>query len=147
MKYYAYDEFKKDTVALLKKIEPQNYDAIVGIARGGLMLSHAISEALCIRNVQTLRTELYDANVKRKEFLLHDNTTFKSEKRVLVVDDIADSGETFLKVMQHLREKYPEIEFVSVALFYKESSVYEPVFWVNEATEWIEFFWESDFNA
>jgi xanthine phosphoribosyltransferase len=147
MKYYTYEEFKQDTRELVKKVDNEDYDAIVGIARGGLMLSHALSEALEIRNVQTLRTELYDSSVKRDNFLMHDYTLLENLKRVLVVDDIADSGETLQKVIQHLEKRYPDIAFESATLFYKESSVYEPTYWVKEAKEWIEFFWESDFKV
>lgn len=147
MKYYTYEEFKQDTRELVKKVDNEDYDAIVGIARGGLMLSHALSEALEIRNVQTLRTELYDSSVKRDNFLMHDYTLLENLKRVLVVDDIADSGETLQKVIQHLEKRYPDVVLESATLFYKESSVYEPTYWVKEAKEWIEFFWESDFKV
>jgi xanthine phosphoribosyltransferase len=64
---------------------------------------------------------------------------------VLVVDDIADSGETLAYIMSYLSENFPEITFQSVTLFYKKTSCYEPDFWINEADAWIEFFWEKDF--
>ena len=147
MKYYAYEEFKQDTNELVKRIDSKSYDAIIGIARGGLILAHALSEALEIRNVQTLRTELYDSSVKRDNFLLHDYTSLQDLKNVLVVDDIADSGETLKKVMSHLEEKNPTISFDAITIFYKKSSVYEPTYWQKEATEWIDFFWESDFKV
>ena len=66
--------------------------------------------------------------------------------RVLVVDDIADSGETLKIVMNDLTSKNSKIEFKSATLFYKKSSVYEPDFWINEANDWIDFFWERDFK-
>ena len=40
----------------------------------------------------------------------------------------------------------PEIEFKSATLFYKRSSVFEPDIWINEAKDWIDFFWERDFK-
>jgi len=48
--------------------------------------------------------------------------------------------------MAHLQENFKEIEFKSATLFYKKSSIYEPHFWINEANNWIEFFWEKDFS-
>jgi len=147
MKYYAYEEFKQDTITLVKKLDGKDYDAIVAIARGGLILSHSLGEALDIRNVQALRTELYDSSVKRDNFILHDYTALEGLKSVLVVDDISDSGETLQKVMQHLKSKNPEVVFESATLFYKTTSVYEPTFWVQDALEWIDFFWESDFKV
>lgn len=144
--YYSYEAFKKDTLTLLEEIKSFNPQSIVGIARGGLSLSHALAEGLNIREVQTLRTELYDGSEKRDELSLFGMCDFKEKKRVLVVDDIADSGETLSIIMSHLERNFPEVEFKSATLFYKQTSSYKPHFWINEAHNWIEFFWEVDFK-
>jgi len=121
-------------------------EVILGVARGGLTMAHGMAEGLELREVQTLRTELYDKTVKRSEITIYEKCSFDDFKRVLVVDDIADSGETLKGVMEYLAQKYPNIEFKSATLFYKPTSVYEPHFWVNEAKAWIDFFWERDFH-
>jgi len=144
--YYSYEKFRDDTKELIKKQNIFNPEAIVGVARGGLTLAHAMAEGLNIREVQTIRTELYDNVCKRQEISLFGNCNFSGVKRVLVVDDIADSGETLKEVMNHLESSFKEIEFQSATLFYKKSSLYQPHFWINEANEWIEFFWEKDFT-
>ena len=146
MKYYAYEDFKKDTNSLIQEVKEFNPSVIVGIARGGLTLAHAMAEGLNIREVQTLRTELYDGNCKRKELSVFDTCLFQDREKILVVDDIADSGETLKAIIQHLKNKYPNTKFKSATLFYKKSSVYEPHFWINEANDWIDFFWERDFS-
>ena len=145
MKYYSYENFKQDTNELIKQVREYNPDSIVAIARGGLSIAHVMAEGLNIRDVQSLRTELYDDTNKRDSITIFNNCEFKGVKKVLVVDDIADSGDTFKAVMKSLKAKNSEIEFKSVALFYKKSSIYEPHFWINETKEWIEFFWERDF--
>ena len=146
MKYYPYEDFKKDTKSLINRVKDFQADAIVGVARGGLTLAHSIAEGLNIREVQTLRTELYDETCKRDELSVFDTCSFNGVKKVLVVDDIADSGETLFAVMKYLQDKYSEVEFKSATLFYKKTSVYEPHYWINEADEWIDFFWERDFK-
>lgn len=147
MKYYAYENFKNDTNLLIKEVKSFEPQIIIGIARGGLTLAHAMAEGLKIREVQTLRTELYDATCKRDKLSIFDTCKFGDVKKIIVVDDIADSGETFDAIMKYLREKYPHIEFKSCALFYKRTSVYKPDFWINEANDWIDFFWERDFKS
>ena len=142
--YYSYENFKKDTHLLLKNL--QHFDTIVGISRGGLTLSQAIAESLEIRDVQTIQTRLYDCDKKRECITIIDNTSLKEDSTVLIVDDIADSGETLKEVVEYFTCKYPTIKFKTVTLFYKKSSVYKPTYWVNEATCWIEFFWEVDFK-
>jgi len=147
MKYYAYEEFKKDTNLLIRKVEDFRPQSIVGIARGGLTLAHSMAEGLDVRDVQTIRTELYDETCKREELRVFGTCEFGDVKRVLVVDDISDSGETFDSIMKGLSERHGEIEFRSCALFYKKTSKYEPHFWINEANDWIDFFWERDFKG
>ncbi len=146
MKYYPYHDFKIDTNKLIKEVKIFNPQAIVGIARGGLTLAHAMAEGLDIREVQTLRTELYDKSSKRNTLSIFDNCSFNNIERILVVDDIADSGETLEAIMKHLMKKHKTIEFKSATLFYKETSIYQPHFWINDADDWIDFFWERDFK-
>lgn len=147
MKYYNYEQFATDTNKLIQKVKPFSPDAIIGIARGGLSLSHAVSEGLNIREVQTLRTELYDGDAKRSGITIHNTVSLGKIKRVLVLDDIADSGDTLKAVMDLLKCGNPGIEFKSATLFYKKTSIFEPDIWINEATEWIDFFWERDFKG
>jgi len=144
-KYYSYENFAEDTRALIRLQDDFKPEAIVGIARGGLTLAHAMAEGLKIREVQTIRTELYDESCKRDEIALFGDCHFKNHKRVLVVDDIADSGDTLKEVMHHLESSFKGIEFKAATLFYKKTSCYQPHFWINEADGWIDFFWEKDF--
>ncbi|MDF1882363.1 phosphoribosyltransferase [Sulfurimonas sp. SAG-AH-194-C21] len=143
--YYSYEAFRDDTKKLIHKSKVFKPESIVAIARGGLTLAHCMAEGLNLREVQSIRTELYDKETKREEITLFGSCDFGNKTRVLVVDDIADSGETLQVVMSYLQSNFENVEFQSATLFYKKSSLYEPHFWINEANNWIEFFWEKDF--
>ncbi|ABB43676.1 Phosphoribosyltransferase [Sulfurimonas denitrificans DSM 1251] len=145
MKYYNYETFKNDTNKLLLLLREHDFEAIVTVARGGFTLAHAVSQGLNIRDVQSIRTELYDKDKKREKIKLFQKCDFRNLKRVLLLDDISDSGETLSAVMGYLKEEFKEIEFKSATLFYKKTSMYEPDFWINEVDDWIDFFWERDF--
>ena len=147
MKYYSYEQFANDTNKLIKKVKDFKPNAIIGIARGGLTLSHAVAEGLNIRKVQTLRTELYDGDTKRSCITIHNTVKLNDITKVLVLDDIADSGDTLKAVMESLNCGNPQIEFKSATLFYKKTSIVEPDYWINEAKDWIDFFWERDFKS
>lgn len=147
MKYYSYENFKNDTNTLIEEVKSFQPEVLIGIARGGLTLTHAMAEGLELRSVQTLRTELYDAMDKRESISIFGDCHLGDASRVLVVDDIADSGETLDAIMQNLQVKNPDIMFKSCTLFYKKTSIYEPHFWINEANDWIDFFWERDFKS
>ncbi len=144
--YYSYDQFRNDTNTLLQRLKCDHFDTVIGIARGGLILAQAISEALEIRNVQTIQTQLYDGEKKRECITIVGKCSLETSKKVLVVDDIADSGETLQKVMRHLIKNHTDTTFKSATLFYKTSSLIEPDFWINETNDWIDFFWEIDFK-
>jgi len=147
MKQYHYDNFKTDTNKLLLEVKEFQPEVLIGIARGGLTLSHAIAEGLNVRNVQTLNTELYDKSKKRDKICINEGCRLENIQRVLIVDDISDSGKTLKAIVKLLSANHPKVEFKTATLFYKKTSVYEPDFWINEADDWIDFFWERDFNV
>ncbi|MDF1876621.1 phosphoribosyltransferase [Sulfurimonas sp. SAG-AH-194-L11] len=143
--YYSYEAFRVDTKKLIDQSKAFKPESIVAIARGGLTLAHCMAEGLDIRDLQSIRTELYDKERQREEITLYGTCVFENNRRVLIVDDIADSGKTLQTVVSYLKKAFPNVEFMSATLFYKKTSLYEPDFWINEASEWIEFFWEKDF--
>ncbi|MDD2358466.1 MAG: phosphoribosyltransferase family protein [Thiovulaceae bacterium] len=147
MIYYAYENFKNDTCKLIDKVRSFDPEVIVALARGGLTLAHAMAEGLNIRAVESIRTELYDNDQKRDTICIYGECNLLNKKRVLVVDDIADSGDTLEAVMQKLHADNPDTEFKTATLFYKRTSVHKPDFSVNEALDWIDFFWERDFKS
>ena len=63
-------------------------------------------------------------------------------KSVLVLDDIADSGETLTEIKKTLKRLYPDIDIKIATLLYKRTSIVRPDFFAKETTEWIEFLWD-----
>jgi xanthine phosphoribosyltransferase len=142
---YKYEHFKNDIQhlsTLCKSFEP---DTIVAVARGGMTLAHALSMALDIRNLQSIRIESYDGDCQRESVSISGQCDFSGSKHVLVVDDIVDSGQTLTSLMPLLREQNPSCEFKTAALFTKPTALMQPDFSLHEATDWIDFFWERDF--
>ncbi len=146
MKYYSYENFRNDTNSLISNFEKHQFDSIVAIARGGLTLAHVVAEGLDIRDVQSIRTELYDDTKKRDSISIFGECRLENAKKVLILDDISDSGDTLKAVIEHLKSKFEQVEFTSATLFFNKTSIYEPDVWINEADDWIDFFWESDFK-
>jgi xanthine phosphoribosyltransferase len=103
-----------------------------------------MAQALNIRNLYSLNSIHYDEQTKLDTFNIFNIPNISHAKKVLIIDDIIDSGETMVEVLKILKEKFPNIEFKIATLFYKSSAIIKPDFSVREATEWIEFFWEVD---
>jgi hypothetical protein len=64
-------------------------------------------------------------------------------KKVLLVDDVSDTGKTFVKGVEYLIEIGAEKQNIStVSLHYKPQSVYKPDFFILETTKWVVYPYE-----
>lgn len=141
--YYSYDEFRADLKKLVTKID-KPFDAILGIARGGLSIAQMLSEYYDLRKVYLINTIGYDDIEKQESIEVFNTPDLKSAKQVLVVDDIVDSGDTLVEVLAVLNAKYPEITFFTASIFYKKTACIKPTWYAKEPKGWIEFFWAED---
>ncbi|MAD42890.1 MAG: nicotinate phosphoribosyltransferase, partial [Arcobacter sp.] len=110
----------------------------------GLTLAHLMAQALDMRNLYTLNSVHYEGELKLDTFNVFNIPDVSHAKRVLIIDDIVDSGETMEEILRILKEKFPNVEFKLATLFYKKTAVLQPDYTVREATQWIDFFWEID---
>ncbi len=144
--FYKYEEFEDDISSLKDQVSEFSPDTILAIARGGVTLGHFLSERLGIRKLYTLNSIHYDDKSRLDSIDVFNVPLISDNSRVLVVDDIVDSGDTMSEVMKILREKYPQSEFKCASLFYKGAASYSPDFKCKEADMWIEFFWSREPN-
>jgi xanthine phosphoribosyltransferase len=144
--YYPYQEFRDDLKTLTKKID-QKFEVILAISRGGLSMGQMLGEFYNIREVYAINTVGYDDTEKLNKVTVFNIPCLEMTKRVLIVDDIVDSGDTLVEVLKVLESKYPTIEFFTASIFYKPTASIEPTWWVNEAKDWIEFFWSEDLKV
>lgn len=143
--YYPYEMFVEDVKKLAVLTKEFNPDGLLAIARGGLTLTHAYAQATDNRNLFTINSILYDGEVKRSHPKLLNLPELDCCKRVLILDDIVDSGETLKAVLTVLQERYPNIDFKSAVLYSKPNALIEPDISLHHAEGWIDFFWEKDF--
>lgn len=141
--YYPYNEFRDDLRALTQQID-QPFDAILGIARGGLSMAQLLGEYYDMREVYAINTIGYVGTKKNDSIEVFNIPDLKSALTVLVVDDIVDSGDTLVEVLDALNEMYPSITFYTASLFYKKTAKITPTWYVKEPKGWIDFFWSVD---
>lgn len=142
--YYSYEECLKDTKILAPKLKEYEPDALIAIARGGLTLGHLLSEALDTREIYSLNSIHYDGMKKLDTFDIFNIPDLSRRHKVVLIEDIIDSGESMVEILKVLKAKYPHCEYKIATLFYKPSALIQPDYTVKEAKEWIEFFWEVD---
>ena len=141
--YYSYDEFREDLKILITKID-QPFDAILGIARGGLSMAQMLGEYYDLREVYSINTIGYEDTQKNDTVKVFNIPELKEVGKVLIVDDIVDTGDTLIEVLAVLNKKYPRVTFVTASLFYKKTAKIAPTWYVKEPQGWIEFFWSED---
>jgi xanthine phosphoribosyltransferase len=127
---------------LAKEIKPYNPDVILAIARGGMTLGHFLSEALEMRDLYSINSIHYEETRKLDTINIFNIPDLSRATRVIIVDDIIDSGETMIEIKRVLMQKYPHLDLKVASVFYKEKALLRPDFSAREATEWIEFFWD-----
>jgi len=140
---YKYEEFKKDVEILSIEIKNYNPDCLVAIARGGLTLAHFLGEKLNMRDVFTINSIHYEGEKKLDTFIIKNIPDLSNYEKIVLVDDISDSGETLKEIIDILKTEYPNLEIKTATIFYKESSLVIPDFKVKIAKNWIVFFWEE----
>jgi len=145
--YYSYENCVEDCRVLIPQIKEYNPDAMIAIARGGLVLGHLLSEALETREIYTLNSIHYDGTKKLDTFNIFNIPDLQGKQKVVLIDDIVDSGESMVEILKILKEKYPTCEFKIATLFYKPTALVQADFTVKEAQHWIEFFWEVDLRS
>lgn len=143
MIFYSYDEFAVDVKKMAKDIKDEfDPEVILAVARGGLTLGHSLAVALENRNLFTLNSIHYEDTNKLDTINIFNVPDLSAYKKILLVDDIIDSGESMVEIKRELLKRYPNLDIKIATVFYKEKALLLPEFKVKEAHDWVEFFWD-----
>lgn len=120
--------------------QSKEYDRIVVIAKGGLTWSRVLADYLQIPNIDTIQVKLYRGIGKtfKKPQILQELKSDISGEKILLFDDVADSGQT-LEFVEKLLKKKGAKSVDTSALFYKPSSKVTPDFFDHQTDAWIIF--------
>ena len=121
-------------------------DLILGIARGGLLVTGALGYALGVKNTFTMNVEFYTGVDERLDMPMilppvPELVDFEST-RVLVADDVADTGETLKLVKQFCADKVAEVR--CAVLYEKPRSAVRCEYVWRRTDQWIVFPWSAD---
>ena len=136
----SWQEFHLAVANLAEKIKNSDseFDCFVALARGGLTISHILSDFIK-KPIFSFTVSTYkDMNQFQKpEIISHVSDAIKG-KKVLLIDDIADSGDTLFFGENYIKSR--EVLSVETAtLFYKPKSHCQPDYYVIKTMDWIIF--------
>jgi hypoxanthine phosphoribosyltransferase len=142
-RYINWTEYGNLADALAEKLRSQGeqYDLIIGIARGGIPVAMVVSDHLNVK-LDIINVKSYSGIGEReKPRILTTLTESISGKRVLLVDDLVDQGDTVATVTAFLRTQNPALLKTAV-LFRKPWTKTEPDYFLEVVDKWIVFPWE-----
>jgi hypoxanthine phosphoribosyltransferase len=118
-------------------------DVIVGVSRGGWIPARIMSDLLETPKLANVTTEFYVgvAETKREPSITQSVSVSVKDKKVLVVDDVADTGESLKLVNSHLKNQGAS-EIKIATIYYKPWSITVPHYYEKETRCWIVFPWE-----
>ncbi|MGH3470568.1 MAG: phosphoribosyltransferase [Nocardioidaceae bacterium] len=120
-------------------------EMILSIARGGLLIGGALGYALGIKNTYTMNVEFYTGVDERLEVprILPPAPDFVdlAEAKILIADDVADTGQTLLSVQEFCAGKVGEVR--TAVLYEKSRSVVKCDYVWRRTDRWINFPWSD----
>ena len=136
--YVTWDEYHRLIEQLTLQIYESGYqfDSLLCLARGGLRIGDVISRIydmpLAILAASSYR-EAAGTRQGRLELAASITTTGRGlHGKVLLVDDLVDSGVTLMRVIEQLQQRYRTLtEVRSAVLWYKARSMCQPDYYVQ----------------
>ncbi|MDO4929223.1 MAG: phosphoribosyltransferase [Corynebacterium sp.] len=121
-------------------------EIIIAVARGGLLPAGALSYSMGVKLSDAINVEFYtDVHETLPDPILLEpllDVQAISGKRLLVVDDVADSGRTLALVLDLLRPHAADVR--SAVIYSKSRSVISPDYTWRHTDEWIVFPWSAE---
>jgi uncharacterized protein len=118
-------------------------DVIVGVSRGGWVPARVLSDLLENSNLASVKVEFYTGidEAAEEPTLTQELLADVEGKRVLVVDEIADTGKSLKLAVQHIQPR-GATEVQTATLYKKPQSTLEPDFCEKKTGKWVVFPWE-----
>lgn len=143
----TWEEFGSATRQLAEAVATDGWhpDLVVAVARGGLTVAGAVSYALGVKNCGAINVEFYTGVDSRLDVpvVLPPSLDLVDVAglKVLVVDDVADTGHTLRLVREVLAQHVAEAR--TAVLYHKPQSVIAPDYSWKRTDAWINFPWST----
>lgn len=120
-------------------------DIILAIARGGLLIAGALGYALAVKNLYTMNVVFYTGVGETLDVPMIlppvPDLIDLDHARLLIADDVADSGKTLALVQKFCEGKVAEVR--TACLYEKPSSIVRCDYVWKQTDRWINFPWSD----
>jgi len=141
-KIVTFGEVHKMINRVSKEVQASGYKptTIVGLARGGWIPARLMCDFLGITDLLSLKVEhwLQTGRTKDEATIRYPLNIDFSEKILLVVDDITDTGKSLMVSTEYLSRLNPS-EIRTVTMQYIPTSKFRPDYFAEEVKDWVWF--------
>jgi len=141
----TWDDIENLTLKVVEDIINYGFkpDVIVGILRGGWVVARLVSDYMDIDETGSIGIKFYSRVGKtlKEPLITQPLITNVRDKKVLIVDDVSDSGKT-LQVVTELVKLYGPKHIMTASLYIKPWTIMIPDFYAESTEKWIFFPWE-----
>jgi hypoxanthine phosphoribosyltransferase len=124
---------------LVNKIRASGFapDRIVAIGRGGYAPARIIADLMGLMDLVGIRVEHYQGTRMAPMAIVRQPLALSiTGKRILLLDDVSDTGDTFDVALRHLQESGKPTKVHTAALHHKIVSRFEPDFYARKIIKW-----------
>jgi hypoxanthine phosphoribosyltransferase len=141
----TWDHIYNMLIELAGKVRANGFipDLLIGISRGGWLPTRVLSDLLENPHIASVGAEFYVGiyEKNREPTLTQPLSVDPFDKKILLVDDVVDTGKSAVLIKSHLAQKGVK-EIKLLTLYYKPWSIVKPDFYSKETSDWIVFPWE-----
>ncbi|MYX35937.1 MULTISPECIES: phosphoribosyltransferase family protein [Streptomycetaceae] len=144
----TYEAFGQAVRDLARTIADDGFapDIVLSIARGGVFVAGGLAYALDCKNIHLVNVEFYTGVGTTLDMPVMlapvPNVIDFSDKKVLIADDVADTGKTLKLVRDFCAEHVAEVR--SAVIYEKSHSLVKCDYVWKRTDEWINFPWSVD---
>lgn len=142
---YTWKVFGEHVFSLSKKIveSGEEFDRIIALAKGGTAIVRPILDLCGIKELSSIQIEFYSGigQTARTPVITQSLPVKIKNERVLIIDDVSDSGETLVLATQYIKQ-HGTTEVKTATLATKPWTKFTPDYAYYQTEAWLIFPWE-----
>jgi hypothetical protein len=141
----SWDYLNNSCKKIVKKIKEDKFkpDVVIALSRGGFVPARTICDMLIIKDLVSIKVDHWGitASMDGKASIRYPLKVDLTGKKILVVDDITDSGESMIVSIDFLKSLNPK-EIKTAAALHIKTSKFKPDYYGEEIDwKWVTFPW------
>lgn len=140
----SWDELHENIKEIANEIKKDNYrpDMVIALSRGGFVPARVICDLMIIKDLVSVKVDHWGVTAAKdgKAHLRYPIDVDLTGKKILIVDDITDTGDSMIIAKEFVKKLNPE-EVRTAAIFHFKHSKFVPDYYSKELVDWVWVMW------